>query len=751
MALLDTVKPVPPKRWNGGTKANINNTSFNSMKTLHPSLRRLLAPALAGILSLAGAHAQTVTVLSSDVKLSDPGAITTDGINLYVASATTLLRLPIAGGTVTQLGTNMTPCCVLGLAVRGTNLFYIDPNGDPDATAIWRTGTNGGAPFKIYSGFAAGQPIVDGSGITTDGTALYTVDYVQGRVHTLGFDGSGISELGSRYGGFFDLEHHNAIAQSGTRLYIADDGAKAASGIPPQVVSLPKAGGAFTTLHAGAPFVSPNSIAIASNMVFVLDPGATNTIWMLPLAGGYPIKLVGGAPFTNVHSMVAHGNALYVTDTGNAAGGRIYKVTIPPVTLASSGAQMTDPGAITGVGGNLLVGNTADIVLAPAAGGTATTYVSNVTPSQIDGLAATATDLFWIDPNGDPDATAIFRAPLAGGSITKIYSGFAAGQPIIDGSDIATDGVKLYTVDYYEGRVHSMNLDGSGITPLAVRYGGGFPMEHRNAIAQGGTNLFIADDGSKAASGIPPQILRLPKAGGAFTTLRSGSPLVSPVSLTVAGTNLYIADAGGTNNVWRLPVAGGTPVKIAGGAPFVNIRGITYANGALYVTDTGNRGTTNGPGAIYRIDVPTFIEAAPINTTVGLGQPATLSVTAGGSGPFTYQWQLNGTNLAGATGSTLTFSNVSLANAGSYTVTITGPGGTVTATASLAVLDLRMYAGLTLGGAVGSQYRIEFLENLNATNWTSLTNLTLVTSPAFYVDVESPQHPTRFYRAVPLP
>src|SRR5437868_6371769 len=274
---------------------------------------------LAGLLSLTTSIAQTVTLLSSDAKLGDPSSIATDGINLYVANSTALLRVPVGGGAVTLLGTNVTPCCVLGLAARGTSLYYIDPNGDPDATAIWRIGTNGGVPAKIYSGFAQGQPIVDGSGIVTDGAKLYTVDYVEGRVHSLNFDGSEITQLGVRYPGGFDTEHHNAIAQHGDQLYIADDGAKAAMGIPPQVVRIPKSSGTFTTLASGAPLVSPSSIAVASNMVFVLDPGATNTIWMLPLAGGYPIKLVTGAPFTNVNSMVALGNALYVTDTGGAA------------------------------------------------------------------------------------------------------------------------------------------------------------------------------------------------------------------------------------------------------------------------------------------------------------------------------------------------------------------------------------------------------------------------------------------------
>ena len=272
---------------------------------------------------------------------------------------------------MTQIATNVTPCCISALAVKGTNLYYIDPNGDPDATAIWRIGTNGATPVKIYSGFATGEPIVDGSGLVTDGVKLYTADEVQGRAHSMEFDGSNITPLGSRYGGGFDLEHHNAVAQFGNMLYFADDGAKAGSGIPPQIVSLPKIGGAFTTLASGAPLVQPLGLTIASNMIFATDFAASNTIWMIPLAGGTPIKLAGGSPFVNIQYVVAHSNALYVTDSGDVPGGasgpgKIYKVTLPSVTLVSSGGQLIDTGVITGNGTDLYIGDGTSIPTAPA-------------------------------------------------------------------------------------------------------------------------------------------------------------------------------------------------------------------------------------------------------------------------------------------------------------------------------------------------------------------------------------------------
>jgi len=59
----------------------------------------------------------------------------------------------------------------------------------------------------------------------------------------------------------------------------------------------------------------------------------------------------------------------------------------------------------------------------------------------------------------------------------------------------------------------------------------------------------------------------------------------------------------GITSVWQIPVGGGVPTALVCGAPFVQISGLTFFNNALYITDAGNRGNTNGPGAIYKVDL----------------------------------------------------------------------------------------------------------------------------------------------------
>jgi hypothetical protein len=71
-----------------------------------------------------------------------------------------------------------------------------------------------------------------------------------------------------------------------------------------------------------------------------------------------------------------------------------------------------------------------------------------------------------------------------------------------------------------------------------------------------------------------------------------------------------------------------------------------------------------------------------------LGTGGSFSVGASGSSPLRYQWYFNGASLNSATNSSLVLSPVSLSEAGTYSVTVSNPVGSVSSrSASLAVLD----------------------------------------------------------------
>jgi hypothetical protein len=88
------------------------------------------------------------------------------------------------------------------------------------------------------------------------------------------------------------------------------------------------------------------------------------------------------------------------------------------------------------------------------------------------------------------------------------------------------------------------------------------------------------------------------------------------------------------------------------------------------------------------------ITAQPASLGVSVGQPATFSVVATGTGPLTYQWRRDGADIAGATGATYTAASVAMTDDGAtYSVVVTNGVGSVTSGA--AVLTVSLPAGTT--------------------------------------------------------
>src|SRR6266404_6760863 len=69
------------------------------------------------------------------------------------------------------------------------------------------------------------------------------------------------------------------------------------------------------------------------------------------------------------------------------------------------------------------------------------------------------------------------------------------------------------------------------------------------------------------------------------------------------------------------------------------------------------------------------ITTDPTSVTNCAGGSVTFSMAASGTSPLSYQWRKDGTNIAGATGSSYTVSPVSPSNAGSYSVMVTNQCG----------------------------------------------------------------------------
>ncbi len=116
------------------------------------------------------------------------------------------------------------------------------------------------------------------------------------------------------------------------------------------------------------------------------------------------------------------------------------------------------------------------------------------------------------------------------------------------------------------------------------------------------------------------------------------------------------------------------------------------------------------------------VTTPPLSSVVPLGSSTTLSVRAGGTGPFTYQWRRNGTNIDGATDSVLVLTNIT--ESADYDVIITNTVTSVTsAVAHITLPGPFLPLGKELGGGQGAY---SLMVNL-AGDWTATVDQPWVT------------------------
>jgi hypothetical protein len=238
----------------------------------------------------------------------------------------------------------------------------------------------------------------------------------------------------------------------------------------------------------------------------------------------------------------------------------------------------------------------------------------------------------------------------------------------------------------------------------------------------------------------------------AVTVVYAPTVLTGPISQVVTA---------GMSAAFAVTLGGTPPFQFQwwrNGVPLANATNqtLTLANigpgnaGNYHVTITNSGGGTTSPTAQLTVRVPPAITSQPASQTVAPGGAVSLSVVAGGGGPFSYQWRRHGMDVHGATSATLSLTNVQAENAGTYTVLITSANGsTESFPALVSVTGLVMRPTIFVAGAVGHMYRIEFADMLAPSNWMTLTNFILPSNPYHYVDFSAEGRRKRFYRVVP--
>ena len=189
--------------------------------------------------------------------------------------------------------------------------------------------------------------------------------------------------------------------------------------------------------------------------------------------------------------------------------------------------------------------------------------------------------------------------------------------------------------------------------------------------------------------------------GGALTTLvnfNSTNGALPTGGLTLGGdgnfygTTIYGGAFEGT--VFKMTPDGTLTTLASFTSRLLGVRpygGVTFgSDGSLYgTTITGGSGDC---GVIFRVDLPPTIVSQPASQTNLVGSTATFTVTAFGTKPFGYQWLKDGTiladgsNVAGASTTTLTLTSVQLQGAGNFAVVVTNPAGAITSSEAMLVV-----------------------------------------------------------------
>ena len=114
-------------------------------------------------------------------------------------------------------------------------------------------------------------------------------------------------------------------------------------------------------------------------------------------------------------------------------------------------------------------------------------------------------------------------------------------------------------------------------------------------------------------------------------------------------------------------------------------------NESFTVVVTNSHGSATSNAAILSVNAPAGIGTQPAAKSVVVGDTATFSVTATGTGPFTYQWKKGGSVLAGETSSTYTTPATVIGDDGAvFTVVVSNSAGTATSSnATLSVFATR--------------------------------------------------------------
>ena len=244
-----------------------------------------------------------------------------------------------------------------------------------------------------------------------------------------------------------------------------------------------------------------------------------------------------------------------------------------------------------------------------------------------------------------------------------------------------------------EGDPVTFSVIANGVAPL------GYQWRKDGANIAGATNpSYSIAAAATADAGSYDVIVSSPC--GSTTSIAAALTVDAPPRITAQPGDRAVCE--GDPVTFSVTANGAAPLSYQWRKDSANIAGATnpsYSIAAAAIGDGGSYdvvvsnpcGSATSIAATLTVDLPPTITTQPQSQTVTSGATATFSVSATGATPITYQWRLNGVNLAdgpaagggtisGATTATLMITQAASADQGTYDVVVSNTCGAATST-----------------------------------------------------------------------
>ncbi len=183
------------------------------------------------------------------------------------------------------------------------------------------------------------------------------------------------------------------------------------------------------------------------------------------------------------------------------------------------------------------------------------------------------------------------------------------------------------------------------------------------------------DNGSTFTVTVTDSVTNVASNAATLTVNAPPSITTQPASVTVTAgqTATFSVTANGTATLAYQWKKNGAAIGGATGSSYTTPATVAGDNGSTFtVTVTNSVSNVTSNAATLTVNVPPSITTQPASKTVTVGQTATFTVAATGSGTLTYQWKKNGTAIGGATSASYTTpATVAGDNGSTFTVTVT--------------------------------------------------------------------------------